>query len=208
MIEIDGVRVNFPDGWGLVRASNTQPALVLRFEASDEATLGEIRTLFEGKLKELGALIGATARARIRSPSTLDHRRRTRHALLAGQPRSASQAAVLDRRPYLACSPTLSRGSAPLIARERIFVLVSAEHAAIFRKALRGLIPPRKPDRRAERARHRGRDRIRMRGDCAVAPATGVVAVMPADHYITPPTAFRRTLGDAIGLPPRATRSS
>jgi phosphomannomutase/phosphoglucomutase len=56
VIEIDGVRVKFPGGWGLVRASNTQPALVMRFEANDEKTLGEIRTLFEGKLKELGAM--------------------------------------------------------------------------------------------------------------------------------------------------------
>src|SRR5579863_6058334 len=54
-IDIDGARVNFPGGWGLVRASNTQPALVMRFEANDEATLGEIRALFESKLKELGA---------------------------------------------------------------------------------------------------------------------------------------------------------
>ena len=54
--DIDGVRVSFPDGWGLVRASNTQPALVMRFEASSEARLGEIRALFEGKLKELGAI--------------------------------------------------------------------------------------------------------------------------------------------------------
>ena len=56
VIDIDGVRVSFPDGWGLVRASNTQPALVMRFEASSEARLGEIRALFEGKLKELGAI--------------------------------------------------------------------------------------------------------------------------------------------------------
>ena len=56
VIEIDGVRVKFPGGWGLVRASNTQPALVMRFEAGDEKTLGEIRALFEGKLKELGAM--------------------------------------------------------------------------------------------------------------------------------------------------------
>ena len=56
MIEIDGVRVKFPGGWGLVRASNTQPALVMRFEASDEKTLGEIRAMFESKLKELGAI--------------------------------------------------------------------------------------------------------------------------------------------------------
>jgi phosphomannomutase len=40
-----------------VRASNTQPALVLRFEARDQKTLGEIRTLFEGKLKEFGAQV-------------------------------------------------------------------------------------------------------------------------------------------------------
>ncbi|MGH7815358.1 MAG: phosphomannomutase/phosphoglucomutase [Candidatus Binataceae bacterium] len=55
-IDIDGVRVNFPDGWGLVRASNTQPALVTRFEASSAKRLEEIRSLFEGKLKEFGAL--------------------------------------------------------------------------------------------------------------------------------------------------------
>ena len=36
VIDIDGVRVKFPDGWGLVRASNTQPALVMRFEASSD----------------------------------------------------------------------------------------------------------------------------------------------------------------------------
>ena len=56
VIEIDGVRVKFPGGWGLVRASNTQPALVMRFEAGDEKTLGEIRALFESKLKELGTM--------------------------------------------------------------------------------------------------------------------------------------------------------
>jgi len=56
-IDIDGARVNFPNGWGLVRASNTQPALVMRFEAQDEKTLGEIRSLFERKLTELGARI-------------------------------------------------------------------------------------------------------------------------------------------------------
>ena len=56
VIDIDGVRVDFNDGWGLVRASNTQPALVMRFEAANEKRLGEIRALFEGKLKELGAI--------------------------------------------------------------------------------------------------------------------------------------------------------
>jgi len=52
VIDIDGVRVNFPDGWGLIRASNTQPALVLRFEAQSEERLGEIRSLIESKLEE------------------------------------------------------------------------------------------------------------------------------------------------------------
>ncbi len=36
---IDGVRMTFPHGWGLVRASNTQSILVLRFEATDQASL-------------------------------------------------------------------------------------------------------------------------------------------------------------------------
>ncbi len=47
VIDVDGVRVNFPDGWGLVRASNTQPALVLRFEATSPERLEEIRALIE-----------------------------------------------------------------------------------------------------------------------------------------------------------------
>jgi phosphomannomutase / phosphoglucomutase len=55
-IDIDGVRVKFPDGWGLVRASNTQPALVMRFEAPNQARLNQIRALFEAKLRELGAI--------------------------------------------------------------------------------------------------------------------------------------------------------
>ena len=52
VIDIDGVRVNFPDGWGLIRASNTQPALVLRFEAESEERLGEIKELIESRLEE------------------------------------------------------------------------------------------------------------------------------------------------------------
>ncbi|HKV53207.1 MAG TPA: phosphomannomutase/phosphoglucomutase [Candidatus Binataceae bacterium] len=56
-IDIDGARVNFPHGWGLVRASNTQPALVMRFEAEDQKSLGEIRAIFERKLTELGAAV-------------------------------------------------------------------------------------------------------------------------------------------------------
>lgn len=52
VIEIDGVRVRFPGGWGLVRASNTQPALVLRFEAQSEPQLQEYRALVEQKIRE------------------------------------------------------------------------------------------------------------------------------------------------------------
>ncbi len=53
VIDIDGVRVLFEDGWGLVRASNTQPALVLRFEAISEKRLSEIRSLIESVLSEI-----------------------------------------------------------------------------------------------------------------------------------------------------------
>ncbi|MEW6327520.1 MAG: phosphomannomutase/phosphoglucomutase [Thermodesulfobacteriota bacterium] len=52
-IDIDGVRIVFDDGWGLIRASNTQPVLVLRFEALSAERLDEIRNLVEGKLREL-----------------------------------------------------------------------------------------------------------------------------------------------------------
>lgn len=45
IVDTDGVRVLFPDGWGLVRASNTQPILVLRFEADSKDALGRIRQL-------------------------------------------------------------------------------------------------------------------------------------------------------------------
>jgi phosphomannomutase/phosphoglucomutase len=47
---LDGVRITFPDGWGLLRASNTQPVLVLRFEASSEAALAAYRAEVEGWL--------------------------------------------------------------------------------------------------------------------------------------------------------------
>lgn len=53
VIDIDGVRVLFDDGWGLVRASNTQPALVLRFEAMTEIRLQEIRTYVESALADV-----------------------------------------------------------------------------------------------------------------------------------------------------------
>jgi phosphomannomutase/phosphoglucomutase len=51
VIDVDGVRIVFEDGWGLVRASNTQPALVLRFEAQSKERLDEIRNLVEGAVE-------------------------------------------------------------------------------------------------------------------------------------------------------------
>ena len=47
---IDGVRADWPDGWGLVRASNTTPILVLRFEADDEAALARVQDAFRQAL--------------------------------------------------------------------------------------------------------------------------------------------------------------
>jgi phosphomannomutase/phosphoglucomutase len=59
VVDVDGVRVEFPDGWGLIRASNTQPVLVVRYEAKTKERLGEIQKLIEGTLdgvkKELSA---------------------------------------------------------------------------------------------------------------------------------------------------------
>lgn len=51
-IDIDGVRVIFKDGWGLVRASNTQPVLVLRFEAKTPKRLTEIQEMFYDQLRK------------------------------------------------------------------------------------------------------------------------------------------------------------
>ena len=50
VVTIDGIRVRFDDGWGLVRASNTQPALVLRFEANSQDRLDSLRRYLEGEL--------------------------------------------------------------------------------------------------------------------------------------------------------------
>ena len=47
---IDGVRVDFPDGWGLVRGSNTTPVLVLRFEGDDEAAMRRIQEKFRSEM--------------------------------------------------------------------------------------------------------------------------------------------------------------
>jgi phosphomannomutase/phosphoglucomutase len=54
VIGVDGARILFGDGWGLLRASNTQPVLVARFEAMSEARLTEIRNEVEGWLRTRG----------------------------------------------------------------------------------------------------------------------------------------------------------
>nr|WP_319941624.1 phosphomannomutase/phosphoglucomutase [Pseudomonas californiensis] len=53
LTSIDGVRVDYPKGWGLVRASNTTPVLVLRFEAETEAELQRIKDVFHTELKKV-----------------------------------------------------------------------------------------------------------------------------------------------------------
>jgi phosphomannomutase / phosphoglucomutase len=58
VVDVDGVRIVLPDGWGLLRASNTQPILVLRFEAESEARLKEIRALVEEPLERWIAELG------------------------------------------------------------------------------------------------------------------------------------------------------
>ena len=57
VIDVDGVRVLFGDGWGLIRASNTQPVLVLRFEALTEARMNAIRDEMQGWLRTQGVQI-------------------------------------------------------------------------------------------------------------------------------------------------------
>lgn len=52
-ITIDGIRIKFDDGWALIRASNTQPVLVLRFEAPNETRLNEIRGFVEERLNKI-----------------------------------------------------------------------------------------------------------------------------------------------------------
>jgi phosphomannomutase/phosphoglucomutase len=53
IIDIDGARILLEDGWGLVRASNTQPVLVLRFEALSQTRLSEIQSMVESVLTEI-----------------------------------------------------------------------------------------------------------------------------------------------------------
>ena len=58
VIDLDGARVRFPHGWGLLRASNTQPALVMRFEADTCEHLAEYRTVLEGAVAAARQEIG------------------------------------------------------------------------------------------------------------------------------------------------------
>jgi phosphomannomutase / phosphoglucomutase len=57
VLEVDGARIIFPHGWGLVRASNTQDVLVMRFEADTQKHLEEIRDLVEAQVREAKSLV-------------------------------------------------------------------------------------------------------------------------------------------------------
>lgn len=61
LVTIDGVRAIFEGGWGLIRASNTQPALVLRFEAHSSERMDDIRACLEGELAEARRALGQAA---------------------------------------------------------------------------------------------------------------------------------------------------
>jgi phosphomannomutase/phosphoglucomutase len=55
VITLDGLRVEYPEGWGLIRASNTEPALVVRFEAQSRTAINEIISKFNRNLAQIGA---------------------------------------------------------------------------------------------------------------------------------------------------------
>jgi phosphomannomutase/phosphoglucomutase len=57
VITVDGARVLFGDGWGLIRASNTQPVLVMRFEARTQEELDKIQAEMEGWLRSKGVQV-------------------------------------------------------------------------------------------------------------------------------------------------------
>jgi phosphomannomutase/phosphoglucomutase len=52
VVDVDGVRAIFDHGWGLVRASNTQPVLVMRFEATSDKLLADYRAELESVVEE------------------------------------------------------------------------------------------------------------------------------------------------------------
>ena len=59
LVDVDGVRVRFPHGWGLVRASNTQPVLVMRFEAETPAELAEYQRIVQDEVAAARRVLGA-----------------------------------------------------------------------------------------------------------------------------------------------------
>ncbi len=88
----------------------------------------------------------------------------------------------------------------PLIPAERIFVLASAEQRAPFRKALNGIIPA---ENLIVEPQGRGTAVAIAYGAATIARRRGAetaVAVMPADHYVTPAEGFRATIAQALGL--------
>lgn len=58
LITVDGVRATWPDGWGLIRASNTTPILVVRYEAKTKERLAEIQALIDGTIHEAKKELG------------------------------------------------------------------------------------------------------------------------------------------------------
>jgi phosphomannomutase/phosphoglucomutase len=59
VVDVDGARILWEDGWALVRASNTQPALVLRFEAENDVRLGELERWVRGQLETIRGELGS-----------------------------------------------------------------------------------------------------------------------------------------------------
>ncbi len=53
IVDIDGIRAEYPGAWGLIRASNTTPALVFRFEADDEESLDKVQEIFRTIIKTI-----------------------------------------------------------------------------------------------------------------------------------------------------------
>jgi phosphomannomutase/phosphoglucomutase len=103
---IDGLRADWPDGWGLVRASNTTPSLVLRFDAKDSESLARVQGVFREQLLAINPSLKLPFCAPVR---------------LSGPPRPGRPA----RRPRAGSSPALPwprsgvRDSAPACARTR-----------------------------------------------------------------------------------------
>jgi mannose-1-phosphate guanylyltransferase len=88
----------------------------------------------------------------------------------------------------------------PLVPRDRVFVLASADQAPAFRRAVKSSLPPRNLIVEPE---GRGTAVAITYGAATIASRFGgdtVVAVMPADHYIAPPAGFRRTIANAVAL--------